>query len=282
MCAANTKVWFITGASSGFGKAMVELTLEPGEIVVAAARRIHLLGDLVEKYSPGQLLVVRCDCQTGRINIVYNNAGQSVVGEVESVPEETARAVMEVNFWGVVNVSKEAVRFFPEENPKGSGGTLLQMSSILAVTACPIASYYAASRREVNLALEGFSESILAELQPEWNIKVVILEPGWHATNILGETLRTPVHPAYQDPTSIASLTRASVDGKYDDPETQDVHKATLAIYKFMQQDEMPLRFPLGKDTLRAMQRRGDELKRTAEICEKFSDDLSRDRLVPV
>jgi NAD(P)-dependent dehydrogenase (short-subunit alcohol dehydrogenase family) len=80
----------------------------------------------------------------GHIDVVYNNAGQLIVGEVEGVPIETARALFEVNFWGVVNVSIEAVRFFREDNPKGIGGTLLQMSSRITQVSCPAMGYYCA------------------------------------------------------------------------------------------------------------------------------------------
>ncbi|KIJ60728.1 hypothetical protein HYDPIDRAFT_31951 [Hydnomerulius pinastri MD-312] len=286
---SSNKVWFITGASSGFGKSMVVLALQRGDSVIAVARRTHLLDDLAAKYSPSQLLVVRVDVTKpddiksafisakeafGRVDIVYNNAGQAVLGEVESVPVEMGRNVLEVNFWGVVNVSREAVRFFREENPKGAGGTLLQMSSLLAVESCAVACYYSASK----YALEGFTEALAAEIPPEWNIKCVILEAGWHHTDIIGDTPRAPVHPAYQDPNSAAHLTRVAIDNMYSNPNLQDVDKASLAIYEFMELEEKPLRFPLGKDTVQAVKRRIETMQHTVQVCERFSNDLLKDR----
>ena len=149
----------VTGASSGFGRSMVALALERGNSVVATARRTHPLEDLVARYPSTQLLVLRADVTTpddvkvafsrakdvfGHIDVVYNNAGQTIIGEVESVPIEMARALFEVNFWGVVNVNKEAIRFFREDNPKGMGGTLLQMSSRVTQVSCPAMGYYSA------------------------------------------------------------------------------------------------------------------------------------------
>jgi NAD(P)-dependent dehydrogenase (short-subunit alcohol dehydrogenase family) len=114
---------------------------------------------LVARYPQPQLLILRADVTTpddvkaafsrakdvfGHIDVVYNNAGQLIVGEVEGVSIETARALFEVNFWGVVNVSIEAVRFFREDNPKGIGGTLLQMSSMITQVSCPAMGYYCA------------------------------------------------------------------------------------------------------------------------------------------
>ncbi|KIJ64106.1 hypothetical protein HYDPIDRAFT_40752 [Hydnomerulius pinastri MD-312] len=289
---SEPKVWFITGAASGFGKAMVALALARGDSVVAADLRINPLDEVAARFPSDQFLVVRTDVTKpddikaaftsaknafGRIDIVYNNAGRGVIGEVESVPEEIARAVMEVNFWGVVNVSKAAVRFFREENPKGSGGTLLQVSSMLGFEGCAALSYYSASKH----AVEGYSQSLAAELLPEWNIKFVILESGWHRTDIIRETPRAPAHPAYQDPSSPAHLTRVAIDNLYNDPNIQDVDKASLAIYEFVQLEEKPLHFPLGKDTVQAVKRRIDTMKHTLEVCERFSNDLLKDRTAP-
>lgn len=138
---------------------MVTFALERGNSVVATARRTHPLDDLVARYPSTQLLVLRVDVTKpedvkvafsrakevfGRINIVYNNAGQCLVGEVESVPIETARTLLEVNFWGVVNVTMEAIKFFREHNPKGMGGTLIQMSSRITQTSHPAMGFYSA------------------------------------------------------------------------------------------------------------------------------------------
>ncbi|KAF8548277.1 NAD(P)-binding protein [Imleria badia] len=288
MSQPSGKVWFITGASSGFGRSMVALALERGNSVVATARRTHPLEDLITRYSSTQLLVLHADVTKpeevkvafsrakdvfGRIDVVYNNAGQLIVGEVESVPIEMARGLFEVNFWGVVNVSIEAIRFFREDNPEGMGGTLLQMSSRVSQVAVPVFGFYCASK----WAVEGFTESLMKEVDPCWNIKFAIVEPGWHATNIIEHTVtpRTPVHPAYVDSPSM--LMRAEVNAKHQDSALQDTDKATAALYEFMQLEDRPLRLPLGKDTLGDVRERNEHWLKNYQFCERFSDDLLRD-----
>ena len=81
----------------------------------------------------------------GRVDVVLNNAGQGLVCESEGVPDADARALFEVNFWGAVAVTHEAVRVFREENPPGVGGRLVQISSAVCVSPFPGISYYSAS-----------------------------------------------------------------------------------------------------------------------------------------
>ncbi|KAG9310960.1 NAD(P)-binding protein [Chiua virens] len=226
---SDTKIWFITGASSGFGRAMSEHLLRIDHKVVATLRKPETLSDLIARYPPTQLLVVPVDVTNkaeitaafaraeqvfGRIDVVFNNAGVTLTGEVESMEEVDARGIFDVNFWGAVHVTKEAVRFFREVN-KPVGGRLLQVSSRLGLVGSVALGYYSASyvwfrrgddgivtlielitaslvgrylpRSRVSvkftvasLALEGLTESLAEELDPTWNIKVVTLSLGSH------------------------------------------------------------------------------------------------------
>lgn len=193
----------VTGASSGFGRALCDLVLKNGESVVAAARRTHMLDDLVRQYSADRILVVRMDVTQphdvshvfsrakgafGHVDVVFNNAGYGGLGEVESVQDADARGLLETNFWGAVSVTREAVNFFRESNPSGAGGRLLQMSSMFGIAGSPCLAFYSASKHGEHLkniqlrvrysphnarvALEGFTKSIVQELDPAWNIKV--------------------------------------------------------------------------------------------------------------
>lgn len=148
----------VTGASSGLGKAVVIYALSKGDQVVATCRKPSSLDEVVAKHESSQLLVIKLDVTStkdiapafdkavakfGRIDVVYINAGYAVLGEAEVVPEDVARSVFEVNFWGATNVSRESVRTFREVN-KPQGGVLLQASSVAGAFGLPGLTFYSA------------------------------------------------------------------------------------------------------------------------------------------
>ena len=150
----------VTGTSTGFGRAMAEMLLEKGEIVIATARKPEMLDDLKAKHPATQLITTKLDVDNaqdikdafavakqvfGRVDVVFNNAGWAPVAETEAHPEEEARKMFDTNFWGSTNVSREAVRFFREEN-KPSGGVLLVNSSVNGIQSMPVLAYYSASK----------------------------------------------------------------------------------------------------------------------------------------
>ena len=150
----------VTGASSGFGRLMVELALLKGEAVIATLRNPDVLCDLTAQYGSEKLLLVKLDVtrsddieaaflkakeKFGRIDVVFNNAGYIVAGEAEAIPDEPARDMFEVNFWGAAHVSQEAVRFFRDEN-EPQGGRLIQTSAGVGLFSVPTAAFYGAAK----------------------------------------------------------------------------------------------------------------------------------------
>ena len=148
---------------------MTEHALSKGEKVLASLRSPPELADLQGRYGLDQLRVAKLDVTApdeitrafreaanafGRVDVVFNNAGRSVVGEVEGTPPDAARALFEVNFWGATNVSTEAVRVFRDVNAP-RGGVLLTVSSYLGVKAVPRVGYYAATKHGTSYALSG-------------------------------------------------------------------------------------------------------------------------------
>ena len=159
----STHALLVTGTSTGIGRALAEIALERGEIVIATARSPASLQDLTQKYPSTRLLVLPLDITEpeqvravfsrgkevfGRIDVVVNNAGRTALGEVELMDEAAGRDVLETNFWGTLRVTREAVRFFRDENPVGLGGKLLQMSSFIGLTGSGAsgAGFYVASK----------------------------------------------------------------------------------------------------------------------------------------
>jgi NAD(P)-dependent dehydrogenase (short-subunit alcohol dehydrogenase family) len=174
--------------------------LEQGDIVIATVRKPETLKHLLHVWTKGQLLILKVDVSNpddikdafrtteirfGRIDVVYNNAGSSLMGELESTPEEEARKMFEVNFWGAVNVAREAIRFFRDIN-KPQGGRLWSVTSAAGLFPLPAFGYYCASkfgmtkdtfqRLDGDLlfypAHEGAISTLATEVDPEWNIKV--------------------------------------------------------------------------------------------------------------
>jgi NAD(P)-dependent dehydrogenase (short-subunit alcohol dehydrogenase family) len=149
----------VTGASSGFGKALTEVVLREGDIVVATLRKPSVLAPLTKQYPPTQLLLLPLDvtCPSditaaftrtqeifGRLDVVFNNAGFGIFCEVEGTPDADARALFDVNFWGAVGVSRAAVKFFREVNPPGKGGVILQNSSMSGFLGVAGGAFYCA------------------------------------------------------------------------------------------------------------------------------------------
>ncbi|KAH8834482.1 hypothetical protein DL96DRAFT_1757217 [Flagelloscypha sp. PMI_526] len=273
---STPQVWFITGSSTGLGRAATEYALAQEDIVVATARNPDSLKDLSSRYPPTQFLPLQLDVlnkveikaafaevvkRFGRIDIVYSNSGITVLGEIESVEDELARKQFEVNFWGPVNVAKEAIRVFRDVNSP-AGGRLLVASSIAGVNGIPALGYFSASK----FAIEGFHESLSKELDPSWNIKVTILEFGAFQTRGLESmTASTPL-PAYN--ATAAAYVRNNL--KYDE-KTPLASTGAKLIFEVAKDKEAPLRVPVGMDSIQVSEARGNEAKESTQYGQRFS-----------
>jgi NAD(P)-dependent dehydrogenase (short-subunit alcohol dehydrogenase family) len=160
LCIGSTHIknFSVTGASSGFGKALIQEALAKNDHVAALVRNPDDVQDLSNAHDSDseRLMILQCDvtnvnqisaafssvtARFGRIDVVVNSAGYAMLGEVEGTPEDAARRLFDVNFWGAVAVSKEAVRVFRE---KGLGGRLLNISSGSGIVGMPGVAYYCA------------------------------------------------------------------------------------------------------------------------------------------
>ncbi|MBN2485514.1 MAG: SDR family NAD(P)-dependent oxidoreductase [Bacteroidales bacterium] len=174
------KVALVTGASSGIGRsAAIELN-NLGFEVYAAARRVHLMDDLKQTgIKAVQLDVTKIDSvqscidniikNSGRIDVLVNNAGYGLFGTVEETPIDEARKQFEVNLIGLSSVTSGII---PHMRANG-GGTIINVSSIGGKIYSPYGAYYHATKH----ALEGYSDCLRYELKP-FNIKVVVIQPG--------------------------------------------------------------------------------------------------------
>ncbi|CAL1712830.1 unnamed protein product [Somion occarium] len=282
---SNPRVWLITGASSGFGRLMSELVLSKGDIAVATARKPETLDDLKAKYPSTKLLVLKLDVTHaqeikyvfikvketfGRLDVVFNNAGYSMLGEVEATPEDAARAMFDTNFWGATNVSLETIKFFRGEN-RPAGGRLIVVSSELGVHASGGCGFYSATKH----ALEGVTSALAQELDPEWNIKTTLVEPGTFRTEVIGKLGEGYNHPAYTKPTLITNVLRATLrDHKMKEGDTS---KGVQKIYDLSLLLDPPLRLPLGKDAVEMVKGEAKSILDDAAKYESWSEGLDFD-----
>lgn len=144
----------MTGCSSGIGKSLAQTIYNAGHHIVATARDITSLsclpdGPTVLKLSldvTSQEAITKAVSdavsQFKRIDVLINNAGYGLMGDMEGIPEADARLQLETNFWGPVHLTKEALQVFREVNPHGQGGTVVQVSSIGGWLTAPGHSFY--------------------------------------------------------------------------------------------------------------------------------------------
>lgn len=177
------KVWFITGTSSGFGRKTAEEALERGHYVVATARDISDIEDLNEKYSDRILTLpldvtdpdsIKSAISTAvdrhhRIDILLNNAGYGMGGAIEETSDEEARKQYDVNVFGLMNVTREALPHMRSQND----AMIINVSSMLGLVSFGGFGVYSSTK----FAVEGISEALAEELRP-LGIKVMIVEPG--------------------------------------------------------------------------------------------------------
>lgn len=250
--AIGNKVWLVTGASSGFGRAIVEEAVARGERVVATARDARSLDELVAR-APDRVLAARLDVTRpeqireavataiGRfdaIDVLVNNAGYSLVGAVEETSDEELRAAMDLMFFGAVAMTRAVLPQMRERRT----GTIVQITSVGGLITGPGFGAYCAAKH----ALEGLSESMASEVEP-LGLRVLIVEPGAFRTRLFGGGFRSmPAIEAYATTVGQTRAYAASSDGA----QPGDPAKAARAIVDAVKAGAPTLRLPLGADAV--------------------------------
>lgn len=240
-----SKIWFITGASRGLGRAWLVGALERGDKVAAAVRNPADLDDLAKRFGD-QLFVLALDVSDraavfdaaaeavwhfGRIDIAVANAGYALFGMVEESDEAASRAQFDVNFFGALWTAQAVL---PHMRSQGSGRILLT-SSLAGVIVFPTAGVYNATK----WALEGLGETLALEVA-HLGIKVTLVEPGGYATDWRGNSAsHAEAMPAYD---GLREQLRANhVSRALGDPDA-----TAQAILSVVDAPEPPLRLFLG------------------------------------
>jgi len=248
-----SKVWFVTGSASGLGRSIAEAVLAAGDRLVATARDPRRLEDLVKKYGD-QIRTASLDVADedaahaalqvamdafGRLDVVVNNAGYGDVAPFEQLSSERFKAVIDTNFYGVVNVTRAALPIMRKQK----SGCILQISSVGGRLALPGSSAYHAAK----WAVGGFTESLAQEVAP-FGVKVCALEPGGMRTNWgtrahqdLPELL-----PDYEPSVGAVVTTLKSHWGQ----ENGDPAKVAQVILRLAGSDRLPPHLLLGSDAI--------------------------------
>ncbi len=255
------RVWFITGASRGFGLALTRAAIEAGDAVAAGARDPQAVRRTLGDAAGGDhLLPVTLDvtdaaaiesavAQTidrfGRIDVVVNNAGAGMLGAVEEVSDAETRSLLEVNLLGALAVTRAALPTLRRQR----SGHILMVTSLGGFTQ-PIPGWgiYGASK----FALEGLSEALSHEVGP-LGIAVTIVEPGSFRTDFLTADSVRIAAAKFDDYAETVGRIRSFASGHHGE-QPGDPARAAAAIRRVVEMDDPPLRLPLGSDALAAIE----------------------------
>jgi NAD(P)-dependent dehydrogenase (short-subunit alcohol dehydrogenase family) len=243
------KIWFITGASKGFGREWAEAALDHGDKVAATARNPHDLDELVSKYGDN-ILPIQLDVTDrsadfaavkqaadhfGHLDIVINNAGYGHFGMIEELTESEVRAQLETNLFGALWVTQAALPIMRAQH----SGHIIQVSSIGGISAFPITGAYHASK----WALEGFSQSLSQEVAG-FGIHVTLIEPGGFSTDWAGpSSKRSEENPAYEEVRAARNKFRSQMH-------PGNPHATRGPILKIVDAENPPLRVFFGSSPL--------------------------------
>lgn len=248
----KNQVWFVTGASSGFGRALVEELIHENYPVVATARKIASLADLptgeadvlklpLDVTSQEQIrdAVSQAEAHFGFIDVLVNNAGYGYFGAVEESDQAEVRRMMATNFWGANDMT---LALLPKMRAHRSG-RILNVTSIGGLAAFPTFAYYHATK----FAMEGLFQSLREQVAP-FGIQVTNVEPGAFRTKWAGESHKGATnliddYQAVHDARSASEIRSGSQDG--------DPKLAAKAFIKLANMEKQPMHYLFGKDAYR-------------------------------
>jgi NAD(P)-dependent dehydrogenase (short-subunit alcohol dehydrogenase family) len=253
MNTVNNKVWFITGASRGFGALIARDALARGDAVVATARNAqHVMDALGEQPN---LLALNLDVTNeaaaaaaaqqaverfGRIDVLVNNAGFGLLGAVEESSDAEVRALFETNVFGLLHVTRAVT---PHLRARRSGH-IINISSIGGYAAYYGWGVYGATK----FAVEGLTEALAMELAP-LGIFATVVEPGFFRTDFLDASSLVSTTTRIADYAATVGAMR-DIAGGLSGKQPGDPQKLAAAILKLADSEKPPVRLMLGSDTV--------------------------------
>jgi len=253
MNADSPPVWFITGCSTGLGRALAQRVLEHGHRALVTARNVDQIRDILADYPETALGVAldvndagqvdsalsQADEKFKGIDVLVNNAGYGYLAAVEEGDDQDVRDMFETNFFSLAALIRKVL---PAMRARGRGH-IINISSVGGLLGAASSGYYNATK----FALEGLSEALAQEVEP-LGIRVTAIEPGPFRTDWAGRSIKQAKHPisAYADTAGARRAQIAERSGK----QAGDPVRAADAIIKVVESPDPPHNLILGKNGL--------------------------------
>lgn len=251
-------VWFITGASRGFGLQIARDLLDRGHQVVATARRAETVTDALGDNE--NVLAVALDVTNeeqarqavqaamerfGRIDVLVNNAGRGLLGAVEEATDAEVRAVYDTNVFGLLTVTRAVAPVLRAQR----SGAIVNISSVGGFVSSPGWGVYASTK----FAVEALSEALHAELKP-LGVHVMVVEPGYFRTDFLDSSSLQVQQNRIDDYADGPAGQMRVTAGERNHDQPGDPVKAAAAIIDVVETERPPVRLQLGNDTIAAVE----------------------------
>jgi NAD(P)-dependent dehydrogenase (short-subunit alcohol dehydrogenase family) len=267
-----SKVWMITGCSTGFGRELATSALDKGYKVVVTARKTEDIQDIVSQY-PDTAIAIKLDVtkqddikssvqqamdKFGRIDVLVNNAGIGYFGAVEESEDDEVRRMFEINFFGLANMTKEVLPVMRKQR----SGHIVNIASIGGLVSFPAVGFYNATK----YAVDGLSESLAKETAP-LGIKVTVIAPSGFRTDWAGRSANNS-KTVIEDYATTAGQNKNNIRG-YSGNQPGDPVRAAKAIIKAVESENPPLRLLLGAAALKNARIKITELQKDFDAWEE-------------
>lgn len=274
LCQKNSmsKVWLITGCSTGFGRALALEALQQGNKVGVSARKMEDIQDIVEKF-PDTALAIKLDVTDdkeiasatktmtehfGTIDVLVNNAGIGYFGAIEESEDKEVRRMFDINVFGLANMTKEVLPIMRKQR----SGHIVNIASIGGLVGFPGVGFYNATK----FAVDGLSESLSKEVAP-LGIKVTIVAPSGFRTDWAGRSANNS-NVVIEDYNVTAGANKATIRGMSGN-QPGDPLKAAEAIVAAVNDANPPLRLLLGAGALKGARNKIVQLQKDFDTWEK-------------
>jgi NAD(P)-dependent dehydrogenase (short-subunit alcohol dehydrogenase family) len=249
-----SKIWFITGAGGGIGKGIAEAALRAGDRVVATGRNLEKVRGAYPDVAQGSIAFVQLDVASeaqaktavdeaikrfGRIDVLVNNAGYSLLGNFEQMTTAEIQQQFAPNFYGAVHLMQAALPVMRRQR----SGHIINISSVAGVVGLKHCAAYAATK----FAVEGLSLSVATEVE-KFGIKITVVEPGFFGTDLLDSHNVRWVSKVIED--YAPEGTAEAMWSQYNGAQPNDPAKLGDALVKIVAMQNPPKVFAAGSDAL--------------------------------